>query len=178
MDRFDAYLDLLSQEEDYLDRLLDLAREKREAILQTAGDRIVLISNSEDSILDVVETLRKRRRAAIADIYERAGRMSAGRPNHRGRVRQILLEEAPPYARSILSESFSRYETKLLNLRREVKINNTLLSDRLRLIHHTIETVLSTVKPKEEYEQVARKENRSKGKATASTPSLLVDRKV
>ena len=168
----------MSQEEDYLDRLVDLARDKKEAILQSAGDRIVSISNSEDAILDVVEGLRKRRRATIADIYDRAGQVSAGLPNYRGRIRQILLQEAPIFARPILGESLNRYETKLLRLRREVKINNTLLSDRLRLIHHTIETVLSTVKPKEEYEQLARKENRSKGKATASTPSLLLDQKV
>lgn len=169
MERILAYLELLSQEQEYLDRLLGLACQKREAILTGAADRIVEIANSEDSTIDTILDIRKRRRSEISWLENSAG-------TGRGRLRQRLLAASPPDLRPSLLESMSRYESKLLQLRRQAKINNTLLSDRILLLHHTLEKVVSSVKPKEEY-SAARPKN-FRRKEGSSTPSMLVDQKV
>lgn len=185
MDRFDAYLDILSQEEDYLDRLLCLSLEKREAILGGAADKIVALSNSEDSMVDHVLNLRKCRRAELSGFYAEAGvgAPRAGRAPlypSRGRIRQLLLESAPGHLKSVLADSLIRYESKILRLRRETRVNATLLSDRLRLLHLTIEAVLSSAagRPKEEYRETHLKTTPARSKGIPTAPSLLVDQKV
>lgn len=169
VDRYSAYLGLLAQEQEQLDRLLELARQKRLAILNGAGDQIVSLANAEEAILEILKDFRNRRRSGLFDFYRR-------HRSFRGALKLLLLQEAPAGVRQRMSESLALYESGLMRLRRETKVNNTLLSDRLRLLHHTIEAVVSSVRPKEEYGRTAGKNKKRQAGQVES--SMLVDQKV
>ena len=173
MDSYSVYLELLLQEQEQLDRLLELARQKRDAILKGASDEITALADREESVLEKVVDLRRRRREGMADFYLRHDRPRRFRE---ATLRYILIQEAPTDIRAELSHSLDRLESRLLQLRRESKINNTLLSDRLRVVGLMIETAIAGTRPKEEYEPRAGKNKKTK--AAASTPSMLVDQKV
>lgn len=173
MDSYTVYLELLIQEQKQLDRLLDLARLKKVAILNGSADEIAALADEESCVLERVDDIRRRRREGMSDFYSRHGRPMRFRE---GTLRYLLLQEAPAEIRASLSESLSQYESRLLHIRREAKINNTLLSDRLRVVNLMIETAISSAKPKEEYDLSVRKNKKSK--PAASTPSMLVDQKV
>lgn len=147
MVNFDTYKELLSEEQACMERLCELAKSKRRAILEGSSDELVSISSEEDSILDRIQQLRQRRQ-------EEASGLEGGRwvGESAGIARQRLLKEAPAHIREDMTMRFERYGTLLRSLRRESRINNTLLSDRLRLIHLAVDRVLSTVTPKDAYD--------------------------
>jgi len=181
VERFEAYLDFLSREETELDRLLDVARRKRQAILRSAADEIVALSNAEDSLMDELMRLRKLRKTEMAEFYSDLGYRGARetlvpRPYAQGRLRQVILSAAPENLRPVLEKSLRAYESKLLQLRREAKVNNTLLSDRLLLLHHTFEKIMSSAAPREAYGRPGRRAKKAGG--PAGSTSLLVDQKV
>ncbi|MBI4178120.1 flagellar export chaperone FlgN [bacterium] len=129
-------------------RLIDVARQKRAAILDGAGDSIVSLSESEETLLKSVLDTRTKRRAVLEEIVGVHEVERDAEPY----VRQRLEEATPSEHRPALAEALSKYETRILDLRRAAKLNNVLLSDRILSLHHAVTAVLSAAGPKEEYE--------------------------
>lgn len=152
MERHGSYLDALSGELGLIESLIDLAHQKRRAILDSDTDRIDGITSLEETRLDDVLNLRNRRRDMLLEILgEGPGNRPSVAPG--GQRRYRLLATAPDYLRPKLSATIDRYDANLMALRRETQINNTLLADRLRVMGRTLEWIQTSVIEKESYER-------------------------
>lgn len=173
MDKVGTYLEWLSQEYDLLGQLVDLAREKRAAILDGAGDLIVSISESEDAFLKSLMDIRTRRQTLVREAAKSG---TADSQPARGFSRRVLENlSTSSIQRSLLDESLLKYEERLRELRRGVKINNVLLSDRILILHKTVEAVLTSVQPKAEY---APGDAAGKKRKVGAGSPLVLDEKV
>lgn len=164
------YLGLLLQEYEELGRLVDLARQKRSAILEGASETIVSLSESEETVLKSLLEVRDRRHELLS---QSAAHSDIG-VSRRGVWREVLERQATLEDRPRLKDAWSRYERRLLELRRATKTNNVLLSDRLLVLHRTVEVVLAAADPKGQYDPPAS----VRRKSTGSGSPLVLDQKV
>lgn len=172
MEEFVAYLDLLGREQDCLDRLINIVREKRDAILSGDLPCVVSLSEHEDGMADQLMELRGRRRSSLGEIYLKAKQTGLGR----GGMKQFLLSHVPTELKNTLESSLTRYESRVLDLRRYSRINHVLLRDRLALFDHVLEKAVSKMNSGGGYSPSEMKSKRPA--ASSATPSVLLDQVV
>jgi len=174
VDPYETYLDLLIQEEDQVDLLLALADEKRPAILNGPPDRLVAISQSENASIDLLTQLREDRRKSLPQFHPTR---IAARPGLSLQRQDEILAGAPDRLKSLLRTTIRRYETKLLQLRRFSRINNTLLADRMMVLRETVERILTIMNPNVNYAPPTGPSARPE-RTRSAAPALVLDQKV